>query len=132
MDIEPNKSFEIKNLLIPYTIILFMFLLVLHSYQWNINASSIGFLLVFVSVSVQHILILRKNRNLLRHLAISAYHDHLTGLKNRRSFEVESKSILKLPPKNKAGFLLIDLDGVNYSRLKSRASYKHLPCVRLS
>lgn len=110
MDIEPNKSFETKNLFISYTSILFMFLLVLYSYQWNINVSSIGFLLVFTSVAAQQILLLRKNRNLLYQLAILAYQDHLTGLKNRRSFEIESKSILTLPLKDKAGFLLIDLD----------------------
>lgn len=99
-----------KDALIPYTSIFIMLLLVIHSYQWNFNALSTGLLMIFLIVLGRQVKILRKNKSLLSHLKHLAYHDPLTGLKNRRNFMEEIENILIAHPKKQVALLLIDLD----------------------
>ncbi|MFB5086996.1 EAL domain-containing protein [Psychrobacillus sp. PGGUH221] len=99
-----------KDIIIPYTSIFVLLFLVIQSYQWKFNALSIGLLLAFLIVLARQFQILYKNKNLMSQFKHLAFHDPLTGLRNRRSFIQETEAILQNHQEDQVALLLIDLD----------------------
>lgn len=98
--------------LFPYGSVLILLILGLESYDWNFNALSIGLLIIFFMIIARHLLVVKKNKTLMSEYEYLAYHDSLTGLKNRACFNEDLTKILKKAKINNSqvGLLLIDLD----------------------
>ena len=105
-----KNSGKNKGVVFPYLSIVILAILVIHSYQWEINALSAGLLLVFSLVLGRQLQILRRNQQLVSEYKYLAYHDPLTGLKNRGSFGEQIEQVLTEYPDRKLALLLIDLD----------------------
>lgn len=103
----PGKN---KDSVFPYLSIVVLIILAIHSYQWNLNALSAGLLVIFLLVLGRQLQILRRNEQLMSEYRYLAYHDPLTGLKNRSSFGEQIERVLTEYPDGKLALLLIDLD----------------------
>lgn len=111
-----NDDFKRDQAILPYMGVLFFILIVLDSYQWKFNALSIGACIVFLLIIVRQLLIMKQNEKLTDQYRYLAYHDPLTGLKNRIKFKRDLKqAIAKARKRNhKVALLLIDLDRFKY------------------
>ncbi|WP_142828088.1 GGDEF domain-containing protein [Planococcus soli] len=113
---EGQNSWLVKNrvrdqaALFPYVSIVVLMVLVIESYQFDFNALSTGLLLVFLLLLGHQMQILHKNRQLVAQYKQLAYHDPLTGLRNRGSFKQEIESMLTDYPSSQLALLLLDLD----------------------
>lgn len=109
---EIKNDFKSKETIFPYISIIFLLVLVISSYQWTLNALSIGLIFTFLTIIVRQLLIMKQNENLLDKYRHLAYHDPLTGLNNRASFDDELHQIMKIAKQNNymVALLLIDLD----------------------
>ena len=101
-----------KDILIPYTIILLLLFLVIQTYEWKLNALSIGLLLVFFIIIARQLQILYKNKILMKQFKHLAFHDPLTGLHNRISFTQEIDTLLSNHQDDQVALLLIDKDRI--------------------
>ncbi|WP_233539013.1 EAL domain-containing protein [Planococcus halotolerans] len=99
-----------KDAAFPYLSILILLVLVVHSYQYDLNGLSTGLLVTFCLVLGRQMQVLRKNRQLVEQYRYLAYHDQLTDLRNRSSFKVEIENLLADYPTKQMALLLIDLD----------------------
>lgn len=104
-----NKIYET---LLPYVGVVILIIFVIESYDRNFNFLSLGLLFVFLMVLGRQIYVIQKNSRLVSEYRFLAYHDALTGLKNRASFNTELQCFLDNAKKedNLVGLLLIDLD----------------------
>lgn len=107
-----EASINDKESIFPYISALVLFLLVYHSYLWKINALSLALGIVFFMIIARQLVIIEKNKKLLRNFRDLAYHDSLTGLLNRTSFQMDLESTIKWAKVENSTFfiLLIDLD----------------------
>lgn len=107
-----NVKGSVKNseAAFPYFSILVLLVLVVHSYQYNFNGLSAGLLVTFFLILGRQMQVLRKNRQLMEQYRYLAYHDQLTDLRNRSSFNGEIENLLADYPTKQMALLLIDLD----------------------
>ncbi|WP_230309209.1 bifunctional diguanylate cyclase/phosphodiesterase [Planomicrobium sp. YIM 101495] len=105
-----KDSVRDKVALFPYVSILTLFVLVIYSNQWELNALTAGLSAAFLLVLGNQLQVLRKNQQLVGQYRHLAYHDPLTGLRNRGSFVKEVRRLLNDYPSSKTALLLIDLD----------------------
>ncbi|UOQ46644.1 bifunctional diguanylate cyclase/phosphodiesterase [Gracilibacillus caseinilyticus] len=108
MDWNRFKNEERKVTFFPYLSVLVLMLFLLQSYHWEWNALSIGLMIVFIMLVARQLLVMKKNTQLVREYRYLAYHDALTGLKNRVSFTEDSKKLRKKG--QPLAVLLMDLD----------------------
>ncbi|WP_280770320.1 putative bifunctional diguanylate cyclase/phosphodiesterase [Salipaludibacillus daqingensis] len=96
----------------PYASSLLLTVLVIHSYQSNLNALSIGLSVVFVIIVCRQYIVIKNNKELMNQYKHLAYHDPLTKLKNRTSFQRELDYTLEQAKRreSKVGLLVLDLD----------------------
>lgn len=99
-----------KAQIFPYVSILLLIGLVSHSYRWDYNALSTGLLLSLLLLLVHQLQILRKNHQLVEQYRHLAYHDPLTGLRNRGSFKEEMGRLLSNDAPVPIAVMLLDLD----------------------
>ncbi|WP_422124302.1 diguanylate cyclase domain-containing protein [Planococcus sp. X10-3] len=99
-----------KAQIFPYVSIVVLIALVIHSYQWDFNALSAGLLLALILLLGHQVQILRKNQQLVEQYRHLAYHDPLTGLRNRGSFKEEMARMLGDDAPPRIALLLLDLD----------------------
>ncbi|WP_078550815.1 putative bifunctional diguanylate cyclase/phosphodiesterase [Litchfieldia alkalitelluris] len=101
-----------RESIFPYISIIILIVLVINSYQWNLNTLSIGVCLIFIMVIIRQLLVINRNRLLMVEYRDLAYHDPLTGLNNRTSFheELEYKIDVASRTNSSLTLLLIDLD----------------------
>jgi len=104
--------FKNTDTLFPYLSSVFLTYLVINSYKANLNALSIGLTIVFLIIIARQFIIINKNKRLMSEYKHLAYHDSLTGLKNRTSFK---KGICKIienaeQENRKVALLSLDLD----------------------
>lgn len=106
------RSFDSKDTYFPYIGGIVLVILVSDSYNWEMNALSIGISFVFILVITRQIVVMRKNNQLVKEYRYLAYHDSLTSLKNRTSFVKELKLFLKQAETLDTSIcvLLLDLD----------------------
>jgi len=110
-DIQPNEFIE-KESIFPYISMILLTFLVFNSYDWNLNALSLGLTLCFALVLIRLQMTMRKNRDLMYQYRFLAYRDPLTGLKNRESFSEELEKLMRISKQQKTvtAVLLMDLD----------------------
>ncbi|MGD7045753.1 putative bifunctional diguanylate cyclase/phosphodiesterase [Jeotgalibacillus proteolyticus] len=105
-----KNPFEEKEFIFPYSSMLILAPLVMHSYEWNFNALTIGLWFTFVMTIGRQLIIISKNNTLMKEYRYLAYHDPLTGLKNRVRFQESLKKLLNRTAIQSLSVLLIDLD----------------------
>ncbi|WP_186580649.1 EAL domain-containing protein [Aquibacillus kalidii] len=109
---EMNDFFKKMEDKIPYAIAILLLVLVTSSYDWKLNYLSAGLSIIFVIIIVRQVKITASNKKLMSEFRHLAYHDLLTGLKNRTSFSSDLGSMIAEANHNRCSpaILLIDLD----------------------
>lgn len=104
--------FKNTDTLFPYLSSVFLTYLVINSYKANLNALSIGLTIVFLIIIARQFIIINKNKRLMSEYKHLAYHDSLTGLKNRTSFKKDVCKIIENAEQEnrKVAILSLDLD----------------------
>ncbi|MFC4556766.1 putative bifunctional diguanylate cyclase/phosphodiesterase [Virgibacillus kekensis] len=107
-----RQNLKTRENIFPYAGVILLIILVSIDYNWAFNALSIGLSLVFFMVIARQILVMRQNDDLLTEFRNLAYHDTLTGLSNRTSFQEDLDVAIETSKKDLSliGLLLIDLD----------------------
>ncbi|MGJ9385907.1 putative bifunctional diguanylate cyclase/phosphodiesterase [Salipaludibacillus sp. CF4.18] len=85
-NIQTKSYVKEKEPIFPYISAVILIVLVAQSYQWELNALSIGISIIFFMIIIRHLSIIKKNKNLMSEYRNLAFHDSLTGLNNRTSF----------------------------------------------
>jgi diguanylate cyclase (GGDEF)-like protein len=107
-----NNERQSHETLFPYLSSVVLILLVAQSYDWAFNWLSGGVTIVFFVIMVRQLLVIKRNEQLMEEYKHLAYHDALTGLKNRVSFKKELPSFLAFSERHHTStvLMLIDLD----------------------
>lgn len=100
---------EINESVFPYASVAALVVLFIISSRWDFNALSLGLLVLFVLVMGRQLRMMRVLNKLMGEYRHLAFHDPLTGLKNRISFKQDLEQTIGKPDV-RAGLLLIDLD----------------------
>ncbi|MCR6105736.1 EAL domain-containing protein [Salipaludibacillus agaradhaerens] len=110
--LEINDEIKPEYTLFPYLSVLFLAVLVAQSYDWSFNLLSVGVTIVFFTIIGRQFVIIKQNEQLMKEYKHLAYHDPLTGLKNRVSFQEEIERYLAHSERHHTGtvLMLIDLD----------------------
>ncbi|MDI4649861.1 putative bifunctional diguanylate cyclase/phosphodiesterase [Cohnella hashimotonis] len=106
---EREPDAQIKESFFTYASIAVLVILFVLSSHWDFNALSLGLLLLFLLVMGRQLRMMRVLNKLMGEYRYLAYHDPLTGLKNRISFQQDLERIIGKAGV-RAGLLLIDLD----------------------
>lgn len=104
-----KRPFFKREFLLPYTIILLLSFLMIKSYEWHLNALSIGWFTIFTLILIRQTLVLIKNKRLLTELEDVAYRDRLTGIGNQADF-IRSTPELKQYPDASIAVVVVHLD----------------------
>ncbi|WP_442599978.1 putative bifunctional diguanylate cyclase/phosphodiesterase [Neobacillus sp. D3-1R] len=109
---EVKDTVDEKESIFSYISSVVLIVLTYGSFQWKINALSVGVGLVFIMTIGRQLFIISKNKKLVLEYYDLAYRDELTGLLNRSSFKIDLEAAITRA-KNANGtlaVLLIDLD----------------------
>ncbi|MBB6453163.1 diguanylate cyclase (GGDEF)-like protein [Salirhabdus euzebyi] len=100
------------GVIFPYMCVVLLLVLVLQSYDWDLNLLSIGLIVTFFMIIGRQLYVLKRNQNLVKQYRYLAYHDPLTGLKNRTKFREDLKQIMDIAKQteNAVAIILLDLD----------------------
>lgn len=106
------KYVESKESKLPYIIIFVLLLTVLESYHWKINALMIGMVLMLIMIISRQWYVMQRNRKLMKEYSYLAFHDTLTGVKNRTKFTKDLETVMEESKRKSQPFLmfLMDLD----------------------
>ncbi|WP_117161209.1 bifunctional diguanylate cyclase/phosphodiesterase [Paraliobacillus sp. X-1268] len=112
LDWKVINYFNNRENALPYISAITLLILVTQSYNWELNALSIGLSVTFFMIIGRQLVVMRKNSKLVSEYRNLAYHDTLTGLKNRASFIEDLGTMMeKAKESNKPlALLLMDLD----------------------
>lgn len=101
-----------KESILPYLSTTILLALILESYHWELNALSVGFLVIFFMVIGRQLIVMKKNQKLVCEYQKLAYYDSITQLKNRTAFHKDFSQILTQAAHNNqtVALILIDLD----------------------
>ncbi|MCT2535228.1 EAL domain-containing protein [Aquibacillus koreensis] len=101
-----------KQTYFPYIAVLIQIILVVQEYLWQLNALSAGLIITFLMILGRQLYILQKNKKLVYQYRHLAYHDTLTGMKNRTSFINELNDVMDHAKETNrpVALLLMDLD----------------------
>lgn len=107
-----TDPFEKRDAIFPYFSIFLLIVLVIYSYHWDFNALSTGLLVIFLLMLGRQLIVLRRNKDLMRKYKYLAYHDPLTGLNNRSVFTEDLSRSMKRADQNNSSvaLFLLDLD----------------------
>ncbi|SEK85870.1 EAL domain-containing protein [Alkalibacterium pelagium] len=105
-----SKPVKHADMMMPYIVTLILIGLVIDSYNWQLNALSLGALVIIVMIIGRQVYVLRQNDELIEEYSYLAHHDSLTGLKNRVSFKKELDAEMAVRKDNEIALLMIDLD----------------------
>ncbi|MCT8139182.1 EAL domain-containing protein [Anaerobacillus sp. CMMVII] len=111
-----QNKIENHESLFPYGSAIILLFFVLHSYLGNLNALIIGLSLAFLMIIIRQLFIMKKNKNLMSEFEYLAYHDSLTGLKNRAKFNDDLSKLMERAKRSNdsVGLILFDLDRFKY------------------
>lgn len=92
--------------------VIFLAILFVYITHWEWNALIIGFSVMMIVILIRQTFMMRTHLNLLKDLSFHAYHDRLTGLKNRASYQEDIYDLIHFAKENNKRFavLLLDLD----------------------
>ncbi|GGM39671.1 hypothetical protein GCM10011351_27270 [Paraliobacillus quinghaiensis] len=104
--------FQNKESIFPYLTVITLMILVPYSYDWDFNALSTGLSIIFLMIIIRQLIVMKKNKKLVSEYRYLAYHDSLTGLKNRTAFIEDLAEIMNKAKKSdrSVALLLMDLD----------------------
>ncbi|MDL4842290.1 putative bifunctional diguanylate cyclase/phosphodiesterase [Aquibacillus rhizosphaerae] len=102
--------FQGRETYFPYLSVIILLILVIQSYQWALNPLSIGLSITFFMIIGRQLFIMEKNKNLANQYKYLAFHDSLTGLKNRNSFKEELSEIMGRTKVEHGSLALIIID----------------------
>ncbi|MFO8070224.1 MAG: DUF4084 domain-containing protein [Alkalibacterium sp.] len=105
-----EKTFETFENILPYASTIVLIIMVIQSYQWQLNMLSIGLFVIIFMIIARQLYIVKENDKLIDEFKHLAYHDPLTGLKNRVNFEEHLGHEMKERRESSTALLLIDLD----------------------
>lgn len=109
-----KQDYNVKSSdsLFPYITVLALMIIVINSEHWHWDTLVIGLIVIFLLVIMRQILVIKKNSSLANEFWYYAYHDELTGLHNRVSFQRDLIKILDDADtlNRRAAILLLDLD----------------------
>lgn len=105
-----KKPLENKEGILPYISTILLLYLVVDSYQWDLNFLSIGALIIGGMIISRQLYIMKENNKLIDEFRFLAYHDPLTGLKNRIKFIENLDYEMNKSQDKEVTLLLIDLD----------------------
>ncbi|MCR6097447.1 EAL domain-containing protein [Salipaludibacillus agaradhaerens] len=110
--LEINDEIQSQETLFPYLSSVVLIVLSAQSYDWSFNLLSVGATIVFLAIMGRQFLVIRRNEQLMKEYKHLAYHDPLTGLKNRVSFQEEIERYLAHSERHHTStvLMLIDLD----------------------
>ncbi|WP_254639145.1 bifunctional diguanylate cyclase/phosphodiesterase [Cohnella sp. GbtcB17] len=106
---ESEPDMRIKESVFPYASIAGLVVLFVLGSRWDFNALSLGLLLLFLLIVGRQLRMMRVLNELMGEYRHLAYHDPLTGLKNRIGFRQDLERIIGKTDV-RAGLLLIELD----------------------
>lgn len=103
---------EGKERWFPYVISILLVIIFIFEAEWMITPMGIGLAIVFIMIIGRQLVIMKKNDVLLRQYRHMAYHDGLTELKNRSSFQSEVDCFVEKAKalNTSVSVLLLDLD----------------------
>lgn len=107
---ELKFPFKKKEFIFPYSSIILLIAIVIYNYDWDINALSMGLLVIMFLIFGRQIGIINKNNRLMAEYKFLAYHDALTGLNNRIKFQEDLENHRKKVHTDGLALLLVDLD----------------------
>lgn len=90
--------------------VIFLAFLVMQSTGWNWNALVLGLVLSIIFIVIRQILMIKQQRELVHDLWYHAYHDKLTGLLNRASYQQDIKNLINFANENQKKFAIMLLD----------------------
>ncbi|WP_368645540.1 putative bifunctional diguanylate cyclase/phosphodiesterase [Alkalibacterium putridalgicola] len=105
-----EKTYEKLNEVIPYISTVILIVLVSESYNWDFNILSLGLVIIVFMIIGRQLFVIKENNRLIDEYRHLAYHDPLTGLYNRVSFEEHMNSEMKQFDNGNTALLLVDLD----------------------
>ncbi|MDG0811396.1 putative bifunctional diguanylate cyclase/phosphodiesterase [Cohnella rhizosphaerae] len=106
---ESESGGQIKESVFPYASIAVLVIFFVFGSRWDFNALSLGLLLLFLLIAGRQLRMMRVLNKLMGEYRYLAYHDPLTGLKNRIGFLEDLERMIGRTGV-RAGLLLIDLD----------------------
>lgn len=104
------NPFDTRERIFPYFSVIVLIVLVTHSYEWKLNLLSLGLVIVMNLIIARQLKVLTKNKKLVEEYKFLAYHDPLTGLNNRASFQEDLSERLNHATNKSMAVLLLDLD----------------------
>ncbi|MEK0314943.1 putative bifunctional diguanylate cyclase/phosphodiesterase [Cohnella sp. 56] len=104
-----RREAKVRDNYFPYASIVGLIAIVIVTNNWDFNVLSLGLLLLFLLVGGRQLHTMRSMDKLMDEYRHLAYHDPLTGLKNRLRFKQDLEQALGRTIE-RAGLLLIDLD----------------------
>lgn len=112
LDWKVINYFSNRENFLPYISTIILLILVTQSYNWKLNALSIGLSITFIMIIGRQLVIMRKNSKLVSEYRDLAYHDALTGLKNRTAFIEDLGATMNIARETNrsVALLLMDLD----------------------
>ncbi|WP_117168647.1 putative bifunctional diguanylate cyclase/phosphodiesterase [Paraliobacillus sediminis] len=112
LDWKVINYFNNRENFLPYISTIILLILVTQSYNWKLNALSLGLSISFLMIIGRQLVIMRKNSKLVSEYRNLAYHDTLTGLKNRTAFIEDLGTTMNIARESNrpVALLLMDLD----------------------
>ncbi|CQR46338.1 Phytochrome-like protein cph2 [Paraliobacillus sp. PM-2] len=106
------KYFENRESRFPYIIVFILLIMIIESHDWELNALIIGMTIMLLMISGRQWYVMRHHRKLVKEYRYLAFHDTLTGLKNRTKFTKDLETMMQKSEKEQQPFLmfLMDLD----------------------
>lgn len=105
-----NPEYE---LYLPYASGILLNVLVMYSYDWDFNVLSLALTAMYLIIVGRQFFMLRENKQISSQMEYLAFHDHLTGLRNRHSLLTDLAHYIEKQPEQLA-LLMIDLDRFKY------------------
>lgn len=105
-----NPEYE---LYLPYASGILLNVLVMYSYDWDFNVLSVALTAMYLIIVGRQFFMLRENKQISSQMEYLAFHDHLTGLRNRHSLLTDLAHYIEKQPEQLA-LLMIDLDRFKY------------------
>ncbi|WP_411954873.1 diguanylate cyclase domain-containing protein [Alkalibacillus sp. S2W] len=107
-----GHQFSLQQEILSYVVIFILIMFVFYSYGWELNSLSLGLAFILVITIIRNIFLIRQKLRLVAQYQYLAYHDYLTGLRNRSKFNKDLTQLVKQAEQKgeRMGLIMIDLD----------------------
>lgn len=110
--LESDDGNKDKESFFPYIGVVILAIIAYRNNDWDVDALNIALAIIFFMIISRQFVIISQNKKLLLNYRELAYHDSLTGLLNRASFQKDLEKAIRNAKRENSSFyvLLIDLD----------------------